>query len=74
MMIGDPAGSVGTAGLLVGDREVHDVTAWSATALGQVLERHRHRRRQVEHVDRAAAPDLLDAIGVGQPFAPERIP
>ena len=30
----------------------------------EVPERDRHRRREVEHVDRAAAPHLVDAVGV----------
>ena len=46
------------AGFFVGDAEV-DQRALGPEALGrQLAERHRHRRRDVEHVDGAAAPHL----------------
>ena len=44
--------------LLVGDREVDERAARREARAGEVAERDRHRRGEVEHVDRAAAPDL----------------
>ena len=55
---------MGAAGLLVGDGEEEQVAARPDAAVDEVAERDRHRRRQVEHVDRAAAPHLVDAVGV----------
>ena len=58
MVVGDPARAVRAAGLLVGDGEVDEVAARAETALGKGAEHDGHRRREVQHVDRAAAPHL----------------
>ena len=68
MVLGHPLGAPHAAGLLVGDAEVDQVALRAGTLRGQVPERDRHRRREVEHVDRAATPHLA----VDQ-LAPERI-
>ena len=61
VVVGHPAGAVGAAGLLVGDGEVEQVARAAGTPRSaSVAERHGHRRREVEHVDRAAAPHLVD--------------
>ena len=49
------------AGLLVGDAEVDQRPSRPEALVGESPERHRHRRRDVEHVDRAPTPDLVDA-------------
>jgi hypothetical protein len=57
-VVGQPAGPSCAPGLLVGDCEVDQVAAGTKAGVGQVPERHRHRRREVEHVDGAATPHL----------------
>ena len=73
VVLGHPAGAVGAAGLLVGDGEVEQVAPRAAPARDEVLEGDGHRRRQVEHVDGAAAPDLGDAVAVRDELAAERV-
>ena len=58
VLVGDPARAVGAAGLLVGDGEVEQVALGPEAAPHERAEHDRHRRREVEHVDRAAAPHL----------------
>ena len=58
VLVGDPARAVGAARLLVGDREVEQVALGPEAAPHERAEDDRHRRREVEHVDRAAAPHL----------------
>ena len=53
-MIGAPRAEA----LLVGDREVDERALGLEPRTREALERDRHRRGEVEHVDRAAAPDL----------------
>ena len=71
VVIGHPLGAVGRARLLVGDAEVDQVTLRAESRVGQVAERDGHRRGEVEHVDRATAPDLsvyeLPSEGVARP-------
>ncbi len=65
------ARSVGAEGFLVGDREIGERALRAEAVLGQPSHRHRHRRREVEHVDRAPTPHLavdeLAAEGVVAP-------
>jgi len=57
--------------LLVGDGQVDQRPLRSETAARERLRRHRHGRREVQHVDRAAAPHLavdeLAAVGITAP-------
>ena len=58
LVLDEMTGAVGAQGLLVGDGQVHQVAGRAEAGRRQVLERHRHRRGEVQHVDRAAAPHL----------------
>ena len=58
VVLGQPPGAVGAAGLLVGDGEEDEVAAGPEARRGQMRHRHGHRRGEVQHVDRAATPDL----------------
>ena len=64
VLVGDPARTVRAAGLLVGDGEVDEVALRPEAAPHERPEHDRHRRREVEHVDRAAAPHLVLALGL----------
>ena len=58
LVVGHPLHAVRAARLLVGDGEVDQVAAGAEPTGGEVAKGDRHRRGEVEHVDRAAAPDL----------------
>ena len=58
MVVDHPLCAVLAARFLVGDGEVHERPARLPPAPGQVPEGDGHRRGDVEHVDRAAAPHL----------------
>jgi hypothetical protein len=64
----DPTRTVGAARLLVGNGEVQQIALGPEAALHQRAKHDRHRRREVEHVDRSPAPHLA----VDQ-LAPERV-
>ena len=70
-MLAQPLGAVRAAGFLVGHAEVDQVAGGTDPLLEQMREGHRHRRGHVEHVDRAAPPDLafdeFAAEGVAAP-------
>ena len=53
-VLGAPSAEV----LLVGDREVDERAPRCEAGPSEVAERDRHRRSQVEHVDRAASPHV----------------
>ena len=68
LMVGHPLGAVSAPRLLIGDREVDEVTLRTKPAIGQVPKGHSHRRREIQHVDCAPPPYFsLDQ------FATERI-
>jgi hypothetical protein len=71
LVLGEPAGAVGAEGLLVGDSGKDERSFRPEAAAGEAVEGHRHRRRDVEHVDGTAAPHLaldeLAAEGVARP-------
>ena len=73
VLVDHPLGTPAPAGLLVGDAEVDQRALRTKAGASKVLERGGHRRRDVEHVDRAAAPDLavddLAAERVARPGA-----
>ena len=57
--------------LLVGHRQVHERALGAEPAAGEVLRGHGHRRREVEHVDGAAAPHLaVDELAAERVVAP----
>ena len=58
MVLDHPLSAPDTARLLVADTEVDQIPFGSETFGGEPTERDRHRRRQVEHVDRPATPHL----------------
>ena len=58
VLVDHPLGTPPPARLLVGDTEVDQRALRTKAVPGEVLERGGHRRRDVQHVDGAAAPDL----------------
>ena len=71
LVVEQPVRAPGAEGLLVGDREVDQVALWAEPALDQTLERHRLRRGEVEHVDRAATPhEPVDHFGAERVATP----
>ena len=73
-VIGHPLHPVRAARLLVGDAEVDQVAARAEPGGGEVVERDRHRRRQVEHVDRTATPHLaVDQLAAERIATPPRL-
>ncbi len=55
-MVGQPLRPVGAERFLIGDGEVDERAVRSEARLGEVTRRDRHRRGEVEHVDRARVP------------------
>lgn len=56
-VLGQPTGSEGPLGLLVGHRDVGEVSCWLEPTSGQMPEPGGHGCGEVEHVDGAAPPD-----------------
>ena len=71
LVVGQVPGAPRAGGLLVGDGGEHQRAVGPPPACGQAADRHRHRRGEVQHVDRAPAPhlavDQLAAEGVARP-------
>ena len=75
-MLDEVLGAPRAERLLVGDGEVDERALRLEAGLGEVAERHRLRRREVEHVDGAAAPHeavVVDVAGERVAGPPVRV-
>ena len=73
MILQELFGTEHTPGLFVGHREVDDVAGIPLAGSNDLAERDQHRRGQVQHVDGAAAPHLVDTVGRGDQLASKRV-
>ena len=62
-----------TAGFFIGHREVDDVAGVTFARPYDFAKRHQHRRRDVQHIDSAAAPNLGCAVGRRDQFTTKRV-
>jgi hypothetical protein len=70
-VVGHPLHPVGATGFLVGDGEVDQIALGAEPRAYEVAEGDGHRRREVEHVDRATAPHLaVDQLAAERVAAP----
>jgi hypothetical protein len=71
LVLGQPAGAVRAECFLVGDGSQHERPLRPEAAASEAIKCHRHRRRDVQHVDGAPAPHLalhqLPAEGITRP-------
>ena len=58
LVLGEPPRTVGPEGLLVGDADEQEVAFGTESLVREVAHRDGHRRREVQHVDRAPSPYL----------------
>ncbi len=70
MVLGHPVGSPDAARLLVGHAEVDEVALGPEAFRGEAAEGDGHRRGQVQHVDRPAAPHLAVDHLAGERIVP----
>ena len=72
LVLGEPDRTRAGVRLFVRDAKEDEVPARPEAAVGEMADRYRHRRREIQHVYRAPAPDLvvddLPAERVVSPF------